>query len=103
MKIDTNLSWQYHVNGGGHRVAGTGEGGKGGDMVEEKTMEEVMLVEVVVVVTEEDGQDKGCGLVGRGGWVGRHGGGRAGNDDDDLAEYQKGRGFDWRTLQSNPF
>ena len=72
-------------------------------MVEEKTMEEVMLVEVVVVVTEEDGQDKGCGLVGRGGWVGRHGGGRAGNDDDDLAEYQKGRGFDWRTLQSNPF
>lgn len=36
-------------------------------MVEEKTMEEVMLVEEVVVVTEEDGQDKGCGLVGRGG------------------------------------
>ena len=57
MKIDTNLSWQYHVNGG-----------KGGDMVEEKTMEEVMLVEeVVVVVKEEDGQDKCCGQVGRGG------------------------------------
>lgn len=92
--IDTNLSWQYHVNAG-----------KGGDMVEEKTMEEVMLVEeVAVVVKEEDGQDKCCGQVGRGGWVGRHGGGRGGNDDDDdLAEYQKGRGFDWRTLQSNPF
>ena len=74
-------------------------------MVEEKTMEEVMLVEEVVVgVKEEDGQDKCCGQVGRGGWVGRHGGGRGGNDDDDdLAEYQKGRGFDWRTLQSNPF